>query len=122
MRSVVLLFGIVVVFSLASQTAMACSCSSHGTPCEGFGSAAAVFVGTVTAVRENDLGKGMSVSERRRKEDSGEIDWSPKAYKFSVEQAYLGVAGAEIEIFTGRGGGDCGYRFQPGTRYIVYAY
>jgi len=46
----------------------------------------------------------------------------PLVYKFSVEQAYLGVTGSEIEISTGRGGGDCGVTFQTGTRYLVYAY
>jgi hypothetical protein len=28
----------------------------------------------------------------------------------------------EIEILTGDGGGDCGYRFQVGIEYVIYAY
>ena len=28
----------------------------------------------------------------------------------------------EIEIATGSGGGDCGYEFQTGVEYVVYAY
>lgn len=122
MRTVVLLFGIVIVFSFAGQTAKACSCLSPGTPCESYGRAAAVFVGTVTGVRTSEQPKAKDVVERRKQEDAGEIDWTPIAYRFSVEQAYLGVAGAEIEIFTGRGGGDCGVTFQTGQRYLVYAY
>jgi len=30
--------------------------------------------------------------------------------------------GTEIEVFTGYGGGDCGYEFKIGQRYLVYAY
>ena len=123
MRSVVLLFGIVIVFSFAAQTAMACSCVAPGTPCESYGRAAAVFVGTVTSVRDSQQQqRAKDLTERRKQEDAGEIDWSPMAYKFAVEQAYLGVAGGEIEIFTGHGGGDCGVTFQTGQRYLVYAY
>jgi hypothetical protein len=28
----------------------------------------------------------------------------------------------EIEILTGYGGGDCGYQFQVGIEYVIYAY
>jgi hypothetical protein len=122
MRRVLVFFGIVIVFSLAGRNAMACSCMNPGTPCEGYGKAAAVFVGTVTGVRDTQRPQAKDVNERRKQEDAGEIDWSPLAYKFSVEQAYLGVAGSEVEIFTGSGGGDCGFQFQTGQRYLVYAY
>lgn len=121
MRPVLVFLGIIIVFSLVSGKAMACSCAGPGTPCEAYGSATAVFVGTVTGVRDTAPVPGKSVSELRKEEDANGVDWDPMAYKFSVEQAYLGVAGAEIEIFTGRGGGDCGYRFQTGQRYLVYA-
>ena len=121
MRQVLVLFGIVIVLSFASRTVTACSCGSTGTPCESYGSAAAVFVGTVTGVMDNERPVKNS-NERRKEEDSGEIDWVPMSYKFSVEQAYLGVAGSEVEILTGRGAGDCGVAFQTGQRYLVYAY
>jgi len=93
-----------------------------GTPCESYGRAAAVFVGTVTGVRDSERQQAKDIAERRKQEDSGEIEWHPMAFKFSVEQAYLGVAGSEVEIFTGRGGGDCGVTFETGQRYLVYAY
>ena len=122
MRRVLVFFGIVIVFSLASSTAMACMCGGGGgTPCEGYGKAAAVFVGTVTGVRESEQYKGKDVAELRKLRDAGELDWGSMAYKFSVEQAYLGVAGLEVEIFTGRGSSDCGFTFQTGQRYLIYA-
>jgi hypothetical protein len=41
-----------------------------------------------------------------------------------VGEVLSGVAPGEneIEIATGMGGGDCGYPFQPGEDYVVYAY
>src|SRR6185436_18601374 len=89
MRSVVLLLGIVIVVFLAGPTANACSCGGGGAPCESFGTASAVFAGTVIAVREKPAPK---------KIDRNDLDWLPRfAYKFSVQQAYSGVAGTEVE-------------------------
>ena len=114
MRSVVLLLGVVMVVLFAGPTANACSCGGGGGPCESFGTAGAVFAGTVIGVRENPPPKKL---------DPNDIDWLPRfAYKFSVQQAYSGVAGTEVEVFTGSGGGDCGYQFKVGQRYLVYAY
>ncbi len=41
-----------------------------------------------------------------------------------VRDALSGVSPGqtEIEIVTGQGGGDCGYAFQPGIDYVVYAH
>ena len=108
MRRVLVFLGVAIVFALAGKDAFACSCMAPGTPCEAYGKATAVFVGTVTGVRDSQVQQA--------------TDWTPLAFKFSVEQAYLGVAGSEVEIFTGNGAGDCGYTFQPGQRYLVYAY
>jgi 5-hydroxyisourate hydrolase-like protein (transthyretin family) len=109
MRSLIVLIGVLVLCGVVSPTANACTCARPGTPCESYGAATAVFVGTATSAREADRG------------NQKQIDWAPKAFKFSVEQSYLGVDGTEIEVFTGRGGGDCGYGFQIGERYLVYA-
>lgn len=115
MRSVVLLLGIVIVVLLASPAANACSCAGNSPPCESFGTASAVFAGTVIGER---------VNERPKQTDRNEVelDWTPRAVKFSVEQAFSGVTGTEIEVFTGQGGGDCGVGFRTGQRYLVYAY
>lgn len=113
MRRVVLLIVVIAWFFFATvENANACSCAGAGTPCESYGGATAVFVGTVIGYRENPPPK--DVAQRQ-------VDWAPRIFKFSVEQAYLGV-GAEIEVSTGSGGGDCGYEFKNGQRYLVYAY
>ena len=112
MRYPIVATAILAWFAFTSPGARACSCFPPGTPCESFGSAAAVFSGTATSVRD---------PERPR---PGEIRETPymRIFKFSVDQAYSGVDGTEVEVLTGNGGGDCGYRFTIGERYLVYAY
>jgi hypothetical protein len=47
-----------------------------------------------------------------------------RVVRLSVGDVLAGVDGSqkEIEILMGYGGGDCGYQFQVGTEYVVYAY
>lgn len=42
--------------------------------------------------------------------------------KFRVDQIWKGKLRKELTLGTGTGGGDCGYRFEVGQRYLVYAY
>ena len=100
------------VIALACSRASACGCSRAGTPCRALEGVAAVFVGTVTSVSEGARG---------RKPD-GELDFTPRLVRLSVEQSFLGAPGAEAEIGTGLGDDDCGYPFMKGFRYLVYAY
>ena len=94
-------------------SAIGCSRIGPGTPCQSYGSASAVFVGTAITER---------TAERKPGTRPEEIDWTPRTFKFSVEQAFIGVPTTEVEIGTGQGGGDCGYDFKLGSRYLVYAY
>lgn len=113
MRARVLLCGAAVLCVLLSAgRARACSCFTPGQPCQAFGAAAATFVGTVLDVRTNQPKPGAK----------DEIDWTPRVFKFAVLQPYAGVAGTEVEVATGQGGGDCGYGFRKGETYLVYAY
>ena len=93
---------------LTSSLVHACSCFPVGPPCQAYGSATAVFTGT-------------AVSMRRVGPNDAQAVYRARVFKFSVDQAYLGVAGTEIEVHTGAGGGDCGYNFTIGERYLVYA-
>ncbi|HYE72736.1 MAG TPA: hypothetical protein VEF04_05370, partial [Blastocatellia bacterium] len=86
--------------------ASACTCSMPQPPCEAYWQAAAVFVGQVTAIKAKQ----------------GERDWGRVQVSFTVQEALRGVTGEQIEIFTGMGGGDCGYSFQRGGLYLVYAH
>jgi Carboxypeptidase regulatory-like domain len=100
------------VVALACARASACGCLGKGTPCEAFGGAEAVFVGTVASVKEG----------ARSQKPGGELEFTPRLVRFTVEQSFLGPAVAETEIATGLGGFDCGYPFAKGATYLVYAY
>ncbi|HYH86713.1 MAG TPA: carboxypeptidase regulatory-like domain-containing protein [Pyrinomonadaceae bacterium] len=100
------------VVLLFSGRALACSCAGPAQPCQAFGGASAVFIGTPTGMETRLMKSG----------DKDEFDWTPRVYKFTVLQPFLGVEGTEVEVATGRGGGDCGYNFARGETYLVYAY
>lgn len=110
-RSLLLTLACLFVVLVSAERADACSCVGPVAPCAALGSASAVFVGTVTGVRE-----------RKFEGKKDEIDWTPVVFKFSVSQAFSGVGGMEVEVATGRGGGDCGYPFRRGETYLVYAF
>lgn len=112
MRRLIVVIAVLCWLGVMPSLAQACSCAGPGTPCDSYGSAAAVFAGTVIGIRE---------LERPKPEDKVGLFYR-RAFKFSVEQSYLGISGTEVEIVTGRGGGDCGYSFRMGGRYLVYAY
>src|SRR6266403_3470355 len=93
----------------------ACSCIVVGTGCGPWSSQGegAVFLGKVTA----------KVAQPRP-DAAGAPDLSVGyAVHFSVEESFYGAAeaGGETVIYTGSGGGDCGYPFVVGTSYLVYA-
>jgi hypothetical protein len=89
--------------------ARACSCAGSTLGWEpgiAYWRADAVFLGTATAVREVDR---------------DENEWGSRVVTFQIEEAYRGVSPGAVEVRTGRGGGDCGYNFEVGSRYLVYA-
>lgn len=112
MRYLVVVMAVVGWLTVTSLAVQACSCFQVGTPCESYGTASAVFVGTAVSVR----------TVERPKTENEDPWYDRRVFKFSVEQSYLGVDGTEVEIFTGMGGGDCGYSFKIGERYLVYAH
>jgi hypothetical protein len=48
---------------------------------------------------------------------------SANAARLRVEESFSGAGAArgEVTVYTGMGGGDCGYPFVPGLSYLVYA-
>lgn len=89
--------------------ARACSCMFGGlSPCQEYWKADAVFVGAV-------------VGESKFTLDEGTYKETMRLVRLAVEQPLRGVEGSEVEVATGWGGGDCGYEFRRGQRYVVYA-
>ncbi|MCA1618495.1 MAG: carboxypeptidase regulatory-like domain-containing protein [Acidobacteria bacterium] len=111
-RGLLLTLASLLVTLASAARAEGCTCMMPGPPCQAFGEASAVFVGTVTGV----------VSKPLKSSAGGEgPGWATRTFKFAVAEAFSGVEGTTAEVSTGFGGGDCGYTFVKGTSYIVYA-
>ncbi|HWW74259.1 MAG TPA: carboxypeptidase regulatory-like domain-containing protein, partial [Pyrinomonadaceae bacterium] len=95
--------------ALVAREARACSCAGERAPCQAYWEADAVFVGEVVGESKTTAGGEAPDGYRMR------------LVRFAVEQPLRGVEGAEAEVVTGQGGGDCGYPFERGVRYVVYA-
>jgi hypothetical protein len=88
----------------------ACSCARTGpAPCGGINKTEIIFVGTVTDI-ENP------VTEKR--EDQAGVS----RYRFRVDEVLSGLGKAEVDVYSGRGGGDCSYHFKAGQQYLVFPY
>jgi hypothetical protein len=112
-RFLILLSTATVMLPLPISDAKACSCREDPIPpCEEYWQAEAVFAG-----------KAIKKSTFYAEEDEGNSRYKYQRVlvRFSVEQAFKGISGEEVEIVTGMGGGDCGYHFEDGERYVVYA-
>ena len=97
--------------SASVEVASACSCMSSGPPCQAVWRADAVFAGSVVSV---DTIVDDSSKERPQ--------WTMRRVRVKVTEAFRNVSAAEVDLFTGTGGGDCGYDFVAGRDYLIYAY
>lgn len=107
--------------------AWGCTCGIPGSPQEGFGRSKAVFVGTVTRVDEDSMkprhGKFIQFYQQFVPPLPSMIDYDfhGRSVTFEVEESWRGVDTTHFTVQTGWGG-DCGYRFQEGKQYLVYAH
>jgi hypothetical protein len=90
----------------------ACSCMGPNPPCQAVWQAGAVFTGEVISMTDVDQsieGRPTVVARGRRA-------------RVRVVESFRGTQTAEVDVFTGAGGGDCGFGFVQGARYLIYAY
>ncbi|MCI0698483.1 T9SS type A sorting domain-containing protein [candidate division KSB1 bacterium] len=85
------------------QETRACSCWPPPPPAQAFAEAEAVFMGKVVSFE--------FVENNRRRRAA-----------ISLSKIWKGDRGAASEIFTGADVGMCGYEFQVGETYVIYAY
>jgi hypothetical protein len=90
-----------------------CTCMPPPDPQVALVTADAVFIGSVTAVRETSLVL-----------DGVETDIPARQVTLRVHAAWKGVGSADrvVMVLTGHGEGDCGFSFRVGTTYLVYAH
>jgi hypothetical protein len=93
---------------------IACSCLQPLSPNEAVDKAVAVFVGRVVLgeVREFTL-KGPNGKD---------IQYQRRNYRFQVEEVIKGSLGRTVEVHTGIDSAQCGYSFDIGNEYLVYAH
>lgn len=107
------LFLAALLIPLAFSMAAACSCVSSDTGCnQAWKSGEVIFLGTATAK--------ISIKAPASPEYALPESF---AFHFSVTESFRGpaIAGEDFVVYTGHGGGDCGYPFAIGTSYLVYA-
>ena len=109
---------LLVLFTLFIQQAWACSCAPPPSVKESFKSTNAVFTGTVLKVEDNLIPSpdDPSVSYASSQTITIKIDIS---YKTADG---ISTSSKIIKIKTASSSESCGYYFEKGKKYIVYAY
>jgi hypothetical protein len=103
-----------IAWTLASMlvaTGIACSCATKPPPKEALQKAAIVFSGRVVMGR---------VVKRRL--DNKPEEREMREFLFEVDNIWKGPVPKRVFVLTRMGGGDCGYDFEIGHTYLVYAY
>ncbi|MCR8658792.1 hypothetical protein [Paenibacillus endoradicis] len=98
-------FMISMMMIYAASNVYACSCIEPLTVEEELDRSEAVFTGRVLEVKDIKNLNG----------------YMTKSALFEVSQIWKGGSESQIIIYTGGGGGDCGYHFEEGKEYLVYA-
>ena len=104
---------IALVGALMAPAAEACDCAATGPPCFAFPKSPVVFAGRVTGISDLPIPQGTGKNESV---------FRYRLVRFEVEETFRGQQRTTIEVTTGEGGGDCGFYFRTGERYLVYAH
>lgn len=93
------------MFMLNPSTGYACSCAGEPTVEDELERSDAVFTGKVIEIQEKKQLNGLT----------------KKYVLFEVKKTWKGISQSQVILTTGMGGGDCGYEFEEGKEYLVYA-
>jgi hypothetical protein len=106
-RPLALAAAVVLPLLAAAPVAEACTCAPPGEPRAELEHADAVFSGRVVEVEPEEAQRGF----RRL------------AVRFALDSVWKGVPeGDQVTVWTAEQSAACGYSFQPGEEYLVYAY
>lgn len=105
---------VILILPCLSKAASACSCANQLSPCAAFNGMPVVFVGRVASIKEDKA--------EFTRFGAKEVIRTGLVAHLIVEEALKGITQKEVDVVTGGGGGDCGYPFREGERYLVYAY
>jgi hypothetical protein len=100
-----------VVYLMMPTMAPACDCVNAGAPCKAFNATPNVFIGRVTKISTIHV------------KLEGDGSYPQNLVVLQIERNYRGQDGkSTVGVVTGDGGGDCGFSFEVGQQYLVYAY
>lgn len=94
--------------ALSPKSAYACSCAMPASVAEELGRSDVVFDGTVVS--------GSKPSKLFMQSSGDPVIWS-----FQAHEIWKGQVASAIKVKSAQSGASCGYEFQEGQRYIVYA-
>lgn len=94
---------------LGPRDASACWCLGPNPACRAFWTSSAVFVGDVMSIEDLPA------------TSPPEPFLSTRRVHLRVRETFSGRPTSEVDVLTGRGGGDCGYPFAVGEAYVVSA-
>ena len=97
----------VIVLLFGTASVYACSCMAPKPSCQAVWEADAVFIGTVLSTHDDS---------------KSAVGFDSRLIKLAVEESFRGVASNVVEIYTSQTGAGCGFLFQTGQQYLVYAY
>lgn len=106
---------LVLLLIFAYYNIWACSCFGESDIKESFDKSDIVFIGKVISIQEVKITQDFAGTESF-------IDRYYSKVTLSIEQLYKGnLESNKVVVFTGVGGGDCGYHFDLDKIYVVYA-
>ena len=119
-----------IMLASAPFGALACSCVPPGTVQQEITGSSRVFLGRVAAIKARP-------SQADKSWLSAVVEWTDQLFganppmkdrdlpykqiTFVVNQTFKGTPAPTVQLATGMGGGDCGYAFEAGQTYVVYA-
>jgi hypothetical protein len=109
---------------LTDARVVACKCLGVPSPPAALAEAGEVFAGRVIDITYSAPvlpGTGGDGSVELTEEQIF-FDWFPVEVTFQVSETWKGPNTITKVVRTGTGGGDCGYRFTPGSDYLVYTF
>jgi hypothetical protein len=106
LRRLFLTLALALLFSALPAPAAACTCVGPNPTCQAVWTTPDIFVGQVLAIESP--ADAQPFLRRRVRIRSTEV--------------FRGGVSGEVDVWTGLGGGDCGYDFKVGETYLVYAY
>ena len=110
---------------LAPANLLACSCmrASAAQRCGALNNSTAIFVGVVLGKRAlpPTAGEMTLLNKMPDRMRQSFLNFRPMQFDFQVVEPFRGTTSQEVTIQTGHGGGDCGYEFEIGKRYLVFA-